>query len=365
MSMLFSPLKIRGVTLSNRVVVSPMCQYSAVEGSAQAWHMMHLGTLSLSGAGMLMIEATGVEPAGRISPGCLGLYSDENQAALEPVIAAIRKHSTTAIVMQIAHAGRKASCRLPTAGGTQLSPDEGAWTTYSASAIPNTEGEVPPVALDEAGMKRVRDAFVAAAKRTVALGLDGVEVHSAHGYLLHQFLSPLSNKRTDSYGGSLANRMRFPLEVFDAVRAVVPDDKLVGVRVSSVDWADGGWQIEDTVAYAKELKARGADWIDASSGGIGIPKGMTMSPGYQVPFAEAVRKETGVVTMAVGAINDAQQAEDILTSGKADLIALARGMLYDPRWGWHAAAKLGDSVFAPPQYLYAASIVGNMGLFRR
>ena len=354
MSALFSPLKLRGLTLPNRIVVSPMCQYSAVEGSAQAWHMMHLGTLSLSGAAMVIIEATGVEPEGRITPGDLGLYSDANQAALEPVVAAIRKHSTSALVMQIAHAGRKASCRLPWEGGTQLSLADGGWTTLAPSAIPFSDKDSAPKALDEAGLARIRDAFAATAKRAMALGLDGVEIHSAHGYLLHEFLSPLSNQRTDSYGGSLANRMRFPLEVFDAVRAVVPADKLVGLRLSASDWVEGGWDIESTIAYANELKARGVDWIDVSSGGLSPQQKITLGPGYQVHFADAVRKATGLVTMSVGLITEAQQAEDILTSGKADLIALARGMLYDPRWGWHAAAALGDTATAAPQYLRAA-----------
>lgn len=354
MSALFSPLKLRGLNLSNRIVVSPMCQYSAVEGLAQAWHMMHLGTLALSGAAMVMIEATGVEPEGRISPGDLGLYSDANQAALAPVVAAIRKHSTAALVMQIAHAGRKASCRLPWDGGTQLSLADGGWTTFAPSAIPFYDKDAPPHALDDAGLARIRNAFAATARRAMVLGLDGIEVHGAHGYLLHEFLSPLSNKRTDSYGGSLANRMRFPLEVFDAVRAVVPADKPVGIRVSASDWVDGGWDVESTIAFANELKARGVDWIDVSSGGLSPQQKIVLGPGYQVHFADAVRKATGLVTMSVGLITEARQAEDILTSGKADLIALARGMLYDPRWGWHAAAALGDTITPPPQYLRAA-----------
>ena len=355
MSKLFSPLKLRGLTLPNRIVVSPMCQYSAVDGSAQAWHMMHLGTLALSGASMLIIEATGVEPEGRISPGDLGLYSDENQKALEPVVAAIRKHSKTAIVMQIAHAGRKASCSVPwEGGGAQLSPANGGWTTLAPSAIPFYDKDRAPSELDQTGLARIRNAFAATAKRAMALGLDGLEVHAAHGYLLHEFLSPLSNKRTDSYGGSLANRMRFPLEVFDAVRAVLPADKPVGIRVSASDWVDGGWDVESTIAFANELKARGVDWIDVSSGGLSPAQNIKLGPGYQVHFADAVRKATGLVTMSVGLITEAQQAEDILTSGKADLIALARGMLYDPRWGWHAAAALGDTITPAPQYLRCA-----------
>ncbi len=350
MSILFSPLKLRGLTLPNRVVISPMCQYSAVEGSAQPWHMMHLGTMSLSGAGMLIIEATAVEPQGRITPGDLGLYNDQNQAALEPVIAAIRKHSTTAIVMQIAHAGRKASCRVPWEGGTQLPLAAGGWTTFAPSAIAQTDQDAPPAALDHAGLARIREAFAATAKRAMDLGLDGVEVHGAHGYLMHSFLSPITNRRTDEYGGNLANRMRFPLEVFDAVRAVVPSDKPVGIRVSASDWIEGGWDVEQTIALAQELKARGVDWIDVSSGGLSPAQKIALGPGYQVPFAEAIKKATGLTTMSVGLITEAKQAEDILVSGKADFIALARGVLYDPRWPWHAAAELGATVTAAPQY---------------
>jgi len=349
-STLFSPFKLRGMTLRNRIVVSPMCQYSAEDGSATAWHMIHLGQLALSGAGMLCIEATGVSPEGRITPGCLGLWSDANEAALKPVLTAIRQYSQIPVTMQIAHAGRKASSQLPWDGGQLIPVSEGGWETVAPSAVAYKEGEAAPRALDAAGLQQVRDAFVATAKRAARLGIDGIEVHAAHGYLLHEFLSPIANHRTDSYGGSLENRMRFPLEVFDAVRAAFPADKPVGVRVSASDWVDGGWDIEQTIAFALALKTRGVDWIDASSGGMSPAQKIVLGPGYQLPFAEAIKAATGVPTIAVGLITEARQAEEIVASGKADLVALARGMLYDPRWPWHAAAELGATVEAPPQY---------------
>ena len=350
MSVLFSPFHLRDLTLPNRIVVSPMCQYSADEGCATDWHMMHLGSLALSGAAMLCIEATAVEAVGRITPGCLGLYDDATEAALKPVLAAIRKHSKIAVAMQLAHAGRKASSQRPWEGGQQIPLTDGGWMSFGPSAVAHKDGELAPLALDDAGLRRVRDAFVASAQRALRLGIEAFELHAAHGYLLHQFLSPIANRRTDAYGGTLENRMRFPLEVFEAVRAAVPKAIPVGVRVSATDWVDGGWDIDQTIAFARELKTRSVDWIDVSSGGESPLQKIALGPGYQVPFAEAVKKATGLPTMAVGLITDAQQAEDIVASGKADLIALARGFLYDPRWAWHAAAQLGGSVSAPPQY---------------
>jgi 2,4-dienoyl-CoA reductase-like NADH-dependent reductase (Old Yellow Enzyme family) len=362
MSQLFSPYTLRSLTLPNRIVVSPMCQYSADNGAATAWHMIHLGHLALSGAGMLILEATAVLPEGRITPTDLGLWDDETEAALKPVIEAIRKHSRIAIGVQLAHAGRKASTRSPWEGGQQIPVAQGGWATHAPSALPHAEGEETPVALDAAGMRRVRDAFVLAAKRAVRLGMDALEIHSAHGYLLHQFLSPIANQRTDEYGGSLENRMRFPLEVFDAVREVFPGDKPVGVRVSASDWMEGGWDIDQTIAFAAELKKRNVDWIDASSGGISPLQKIKSGPNYQVPFAQAIKEATGVNTIAVGLITEPQQAEDIIASGKADMIALARAMLYDPRWPWHAAAELGATVNAPPQY-WRATPHGHHDLF--
>jgi NADPH2 dehydrogenase len=350
MSALFSPIKLRGLTLKNRIMVSPMCQYSAEDGVATDWHFTHINSLALSGAAMFCIEATHVEAIGRITPGCLGLYSDACEAALKPILASVRKHSTSAVAMQLAHAGRKASSARPWDGGQLIPQSQGGWQTEAPSAVPHKEGEAAPRALDADGLKRIREAFVASARRAERLGIDAIEMHGAHGYLLHQFLSPIANRRTDQYGGSLENRMRYPLEVFDAVRAAFPHDKPVGVRVSSTDWVEGGWDLAQTIEFAKALKARGADWIDASSGGVSPLQKIALGPGYQVPFAEAITREVGITTMAVGLITEAKQAEEIVASGKADMVALARGMLYDPRWGWHAAAELGGSVDAPPQY---------------
>ncbi len=350
MSALFSPITLRGLTLKNRIVVSPMCQYSAEDGVANDWHFTHINNLALSGASMFCIEATHVEAIGRITPGCLGLYSDAAEAALKQVLASVRKHSSTAIAMQLAHAGRKASSARPWDGGQLIPESKGGWQTVAPSAVPHKEGEAAPLALDAAGLQRIRDAFVESTRRAARIGIDAIEVHGAHGYLLHQFLSPIANRRTDEYGGSLANRMRFPLEVFDAVRAAFPHDKPVGMRVSATDWVEGGWDLPQTITFAKELKARGVDWIDASSGGVSPLQKITLGPGYQVPFADAIRRETGLPTIAVGLITEAKLAEEIVASGKADMVALARGMLYDPRWAWHAAAELGASVEAPPQY---------------
>jgi NADPH2 dehydrogenase len=350
MSALFSPIKLRGLELPNRIMVAPMCQYSAQNGEANDWHFTHINTLALSGAAMFCIEATHVEAIGRITPGCLGLYDDATEAALKPILASVRKHSRTAVAIQLAHAGRKASSHKPWDGGQQIPVSQGGWQAEGPSAVPHKEGEAPPLALDARGLARVRDAFVNAARRAERLGIDAIELHSAHGYLLHQFLSPISNKRTDQYGGSLQNRMRYPLEVFDAVRAAFPAEKPVGIKVSATDWVEGGWDLAQTIEYAKELKKRGVDWIDASSGGVSPLQKIPLGPGYQVPLAQGIKEATGVTTMAVGLITEAKQAEDIVASGKADMVALARAMLYDPRWGWHAAAELGGQVEAPPQY---------------
>jgi 2,4-dienoyl-CoA reductase-like NADH-dependent reductase (Old Yellow Enzyme family) len=350
MSVLFSPIKLRGLNLPNRIMVSPMCQYSAVDGEANDWHFTHINSLALSGAAMFCIEATHVEAIGRITPGCLGLYNDATEAALKPILASVRKRSKTAVAMQLAHAGRKGSSHTPWDGGQQIPVSEGGWQAVAPSAIAHKAGEAAPLQLDAAGLARIRDAFVAAAKRAERLGIDALELHGAHGYLLHQFLSPIANKRSDQYGGSLENRMRFPLEVFDAVRAVFPATKPVGMRVSSTDWVEGGWDLAQTIEFVTELKKRGIDWIDASSGGVSPLQKIPLGPGYQVPFAQAIKQATGVTTIAVGLVTEAKQSEDIVASGKADMVALARGMLYDPRWGWHAAAELGGQVEAPPQY---------------
>lgn len=351
MSALFSPIELRGLKLANRIMVSPMCQYSAIDGSANDWHFTHINSLALSGAAMFCIEATHVEAIGRITPGCLGLYSDANEAALKPILESVRRHSKAAVAMQLAHAGRKGSSQRPWEGGQQIAPGTGdGWQTVAPSAVPHKEGEVAPSALDDAGLARIKSAFVEAARRAERLGIDALELHGAHGYLLHQFLSPIANQRTDRYGGSLENRMRYPLEVYDAVRAVFPRHKPIGVRVSATDWVEGGWDVAQTIEFAKELKQRGVDWIDVSSGGVSPSQKIPLGPGYQVPLSQAVKQATGLTTIAVGLITEPKQAEDIVGSGKADMVALARGMLYDPRWGWHAAAELHGEVSAPPQY---------------
>ncbi len=351
MSALFEPLALGGLTLANRIIIAPMCQYSAVDGTPGDWHLMHLGQLAVSGAGLLIIEATAVSAEGRISPGDLGLYDDANEAGLARVLAAMRAHSPIKVGMQLGHAGRKASSRAPWDGGSQIRAGEpGSWQAVAPSAVPHSPAEEAPTALDAAGMKRVRDDFVSAAQRAARLGIDGIEVHAAHGYLLHQFLSPIANKRDDAYGGSLENRMRFPLEVFDAVRQAFPAERPVWVRVSATDWVPGGWDIEGTVALARALEARGCAAIHVSSGGVSPQQAIKLGPGYQVPFAQRVKAEVGMPTIAVGLITEPEQAEAIIRNGEADAVSLARAMLYDPRWPWHAAAKLGAQVSAPKQY---------------
>jgi len=349
-STLFSPTALGKLALNNRIVIAPMCQYSADEGRATDWHLIHLGHLALSGAGLMFIEATAVAPEGRISPADLGLWSDDTEAALARVLQSVRTYSSIPIALQLAHAGRKASTAEPWAGGQHLAPASGGWQTLAPSALPFAADDTPPRALDETGLQRIRDEFVAAAQRAQRLGFDVIELHAAHGYLLHQFLSPLSNVRSDRYGGTPENRMRFPLEVFDAIRAAVPDDTPLGIRISATDWVDGGWDIEQSVAFARELQRRGCTFIDVSSGGLSPQQQIPVKPGYQVPFAERIRQETGLPTIAVGLITEPEQAEAIVASGQADMVALARGMLYDPRWPWHAAAKLGAQVDAPKQY---------------
>ena len=348
---LFTPIDLRGMHLDNRIVVSPMCQYSARDGSAGDWHLMHLGSLSVGGAGLLMVEMTNVEARGRISPFCLGLYDDDNERALARVVNFCRSVSDIRIGVQLAHAGRKASTLPPWQGRAPVPADAGGWQTVSASAIAASDGAPPPSALTLDEIAALVEAFAAAARRAIRIGFDAIELHGAHGYLLHQFLSPICNRRSDDYGGSLANRMRFPLEVFDAVRAEWPDDRPLGVRISARDYLEGGWSLEDSIAFAQQLAERGCDWIDVSSGGIAAGERIATGPGYQVPFAERIRRESGLTTMAVGMITEPRQAEDIVAGGQADLVALARGMLYDPRWPWHAAAELGAEVAYPNQYL--------------
>ncbi len=352
MSHLFSPIRLGNVELANRLVVAPMCQYSADDGSMNAWHMMHLGALANSGAGMLIVEATAVERIGRITHGCVGLYSDANETTMRAVVEACRKFGTAKLGIQLGHAGRKASSRRPWEGKSMQDPIDTseAWQQVAPSAMSFWPNGPVPHALTVDDLATLRHTFVEAARRSVRLGFDLIEVHAAHGYLFHQFLSPLSNTRTDHYGGSLDNRMRHPLEVFDAMRAVVPANVTFGIRVSAVDWIEGGLTIEDTVTFAKELKRRGCEFIDVSTGGSDPALRPPVGPGYQVPFAERIKRETGMATMAVGLITTAHQAEAIVAEGKADMIAIARAFLDDPHWGWHAAYALGSEVALPPQY---------------
>lgn len=351
---LLSPARLRGVTLRNRIVVPPMCQYSAEDGLAGDYHLVHYGRFALGGAGLVILEATAVVPEGRITHGDLGLWSDAHGEALART-ARFLKDQGAAAGLQLAHAGRKASMQRPWFGNGPLGPDDLArgdapWPVVGPSAVPVDEGWLVPGELDAAAMAALVRAFEAAATRADRAGFDVIELHCAHGYLLHSFLSPLSNRRTDAYGGSLENRMRFPLEVFDAVRDAVPAGKPVWARVSATDWVEEGWEVEQTVAFAEALKARGAAAIHVSTGGVSPKQKIVLGPGYQVPFAERVRAATDLPTIAVGLITEPRQAEQILAEGKADAISLARAMLYDPRWPWHAAAELGARVRAPKQY---------------
>ena len=353
-SALFSPIRLAGLELPNRIVVSPMCQYSADDGVGNDWHMTHLGMLANSGAGMLVIEATHVERRGRITHGCLGLYSDACETALERIVYHCHHIGSAKLAIQLAHAGRKASSQRPWEGAKALTAEEDAWPTIAPSALPFGPGWHTPAAMTEDDMARVTTAFVDAAKRAVRVGFDAVELHLAHGYLLHSFVSPLSNKRNDAYGGSLDGRMRFPLDVAKAVRAAVPREMPLGARITGSDWLDGGLTAADAVTLAKALKAAGLDYIDISSGNVSVDSRAPSDPGYNVPLAEPVRREAGIATRVVGMIANAKQAEDIVASGKADMVAMARAFLDDPHWGWHAAQTLGAEVVRPPQYARTA-----------
>jgi 2,4-dienoyl-CoA reductase-like NADH-dependent reductase (Old Yellow Enzyme family) len=349
---LFDPIALRGLVAANRIVVSPMCQYSADNGCATDWHLIHWGQLLLSGAGMMTIEATAVTPEGRITAGCLGLFDDATEKALASTLARARRQAPSMpVAIQLAHAGRKGSSARPWDGGKLVPPAQGGWTPVAPSAVPHAEGETPPAALDAAGLAAVRAAFVAATRRAATVGADAIELHMAHGYLLHEFLSPVANRRVDDYGGSFDNRVRFPLEVFDAVRAAWPADRPLGVKVSATDWVDGGWTPEDSAELARRLKARGCDWLVASSGGVSPAQRLPApTPGIHVPFAREIRRASGIVTMAVGLITDAEQADGVIAAGDADMVALARAFLRDPRWPWRAATVLGAKVAGVPQY---------------
>ena len=349
---LFEPITVGGLTLANRIVIAPMCQYSAVDGCMTDWHMIHLGHLALSGAGLLTIEATAVVPEGRISYGDVGLYDDASEEAMARVIESIRRHSDMPIAIQLGHAGRKASTDLPWLGGKQIAPGVvNGWQTVAPTALGFADTDIPPLALSSDDLADLVAAFAAATERAARLGIDAVQIHGAHGYLLHQFLSPLSNRRDDAFGGSFENRVRFPLQVFDAVREAFPAAKPVTMRVSGTDWVEGGWDIDQTIAFSLLLEERGCAAMHVSSGGLDPRQDIPVGPNYQVPLARSVKQATNMPVVAVGLITEPEQAEAIVATDDADMIALARAILYDPRWPWHAAAALGASVLAPNQYL--------------
>jgi 2,4-dienoyl-CoA reductase-like NADH-dependent reductase (Old Yellow Enzyme family) len=350
---LLSPLTIRGLTLRNRVVVSPMCQYCAVEGLASDWHLVHLGSRAVGGAGMVFVEATAVTRDGRISPGDMGIWTDEHVPPLARIAKFVESQGA-APAIQLAHAGRKASCEPPWQGGASLkTPGSGGWPVVAPSSIPFNEGDPVPVALDEAGIEAISGAFEAATRRALAAGFRVIEIHSAHGYLLHEFLSPLSNQRRDQYGGSLENRMRLLLEVAERLRRFVPAELPLLVRISATDWADGGWDIEQSVVLSRCLKERGVDLIDVSSGGM-VPKArIPVGKGYQVPFARRIREEAQIMTGAVGLITEPRQANEIVTGGDADLVFLGREFLREPYWALKAQQELGQEPSWPTQYGYA------------
>ena len=347
-SVLFSPITLRGLTLPNRIAVSPMCQYNSTDGTANDWHLMHIGNFALGGFGLVIAEMTNVNMVGRITYKCATLATDENEKALKRVVDFARQYGISKLGLQVGHAGRKGSTTPPAAGARPLKADENPWETLAPSAIPYGPDWHVPRAMTKDDLKSTLADYLSMVKRAERIGYDLLELHAAHGYLLHQFLSPLSNQRSDEYGGSREKRIRYPLEVFAAVREVWPKEKPMGIRVSAVDWIEGGLTVEDTVAFAKELKAIGCDYIDVSSGQLDYRQKIPFAPHLNAPFSERVRKDAGIPTMSVGLITGAKEAEEIVASGKADMVSLARGAMYDPRWPIHAAMELGvEPPFAP------------------
>jgi 2,4-dienoyl-CoA reductase-like NADH-dependent reductase (Old Yellow Enzyme family) len=353
MAHLFDPLSLRSVTLSNRIVVSPMCQYSSVDGFANDWHFVHLGTRAAGGAALVMTEASAVTATGRISPQDLGIYDDRHVDGLARCVRFIHSQKTLAGT-QLAHAGRKASTARPWEGGGALSTADGGWEPIGPTAVPFADNYPTPRPATGEDLAAIVAAFRDAARRALDAGFDVVELHAAHGYLIHEFLSPLVNTRTDAYGGSYDNRLRLVLEIVDAVRSVWPERLPLFVRISATDWKDGGWDLDQAVELARRLRSRGVDLVDCSSGGAVHDQQIAVGPGYQVPFAERIRRDAGVATGAVGLITKAEQADAIVSRGQADLVLLARELLRDPYWPLHAAELLGHTVPWPPQYLRAA-----------
>lgn len=359
---LFSPYSIGGVTLPNRIVVSPMGMHSATDGLAGDFHLMHLGQFAVAGVGLLITEAVAVEPVGRVSRGCLGIWSDDHVAAFARVLDFCRQYGGAKLGIQLGHSGRKGSVGKSWEGQKAVPPEAGGWSLVGPSPSPYP-GRAIPMEADRETLAALRRTFADAARRSATAGFDLIEIHAAHGYLLHNFLSPLVNKRIDGYGGSLANRMRFPLEIFSAVRDAFPAGKVVGVRISATDWVNDGWSVEDTLTFCAELKARGCDYICASSGGTAPEQVIPVAPLYQVPFARRIRNDVGIPTMAVGLINKGSEAEEVLVKGDADLIALGRALLFNPRWAWQAASELGAEAYFPPQYDRAHPSMRNSAAF--
>ncbi|MGZ5279316.1 MAG: NADH:flavin oxidoreductase/NADH oxidase [Pseudobdellovibrionaceae bacterium] len=349
MAHLFTSSQFRSISFKNRIFVSPMCQYSSVNGMAQTWHLVHLGGFALGGAAMVMTEAAAVSPEGRISPDDLGIWSDEHAAALRPIVDFIHKHGSVSGI-QLAHAGRKASTASPWKGSKPVPIQQGGWQPFAPSALSYKEEYPTPKEMNAADLQKVEDDFVRAAERAHSAGFKLIEIHMAHGYLFHEFLSPISNQRQDRYGGSLENRMRFPLQVFDKVRAAWPADLPVFVRISATDWVEGGWDLEQSIVFCQELKKRAVDLIDVSSGGLSPEQKIDVKPLYQVPFAESIRKKVDVPTGAVGLITQPEQAEKIVKSWQADVVFLGRELLRDPHWPLRAAEQLRASIVWPLQY---------------
>ena len=351
MSKLFSPVKIGGVEIKNRAWVSPMCQYSAVDGLMQDWHAVNYGAYILGGAGLVMVEATAVRPEGRITPGCTGIWSDKHAQVMSEITAFAHKHDVK-IGIQLAHAGRKASVSAPWTGLKYVEPDQGGWQTEAPSAVA-FEGYPVPRELTLADIAKLKNDFAAGAERALGADFDVIEIHSAHGYLLHEFLSPISNQRTDEYGGAFENRIRLLCEIASELRLIVPSSRALGVRISATDWIEGGWDIDQSVELCRELKARGIDFIDVSSAGISMAQDIKLGPAYQTPFAERIHQETGITTNAVGSITTGPQAEEILQRGNVEAVMIGRAMLANPHWPAQAANDLGEEIPLPSQYLRA------------